>query len=226
MKSYRAQTPKVVQEMFPKMVWAFPHPGLPSKSHDHTVYLTFDDGPIPEVTPWVLEVLQKNDAKATFFCIGDNIRKSPELFRRIISEGHSVGNHTFHHWNGWKTGIEKYLGDVLYAEDEIQKNIRDLDASLVENRNLLFRPPYGKLRSKQLKLIRNQGYHIIMWDVLSADFDLDISEEKCLNNVVKNLKPGSIVVFHDSLKAENNLRFVLPKVLEHIKQQGWQCEKI
>jgi peptidoglycan/xylan/chitin deacetylase (PgdA/CDA1 family) len=203
--------------MFPKRIWAFPF-------SEKQVYLTFDDGPIPEVTPWVLDILEKHQAKATFFCIGDNVRKHPELFRRIISEGHAVGNHTFHHINGWKTKPKDYLENTLKAEAEITNHIiptHPKRSRRVVNHTLLFRPPYGRITSKQAKQLLKKGYHIVMWDVLSADFDRSISEEKCLQNVMKHVHPGSIIVFHDSLKAEKNLRYVLPKVLNIISEMNY-----
>ena len=207
--------------MFPKRVWAFPF-------SEKQVYLTFDDGPIPEVTPWVLDLLKKHQAKATFFCIGDNIRKYPELSRRIIAEGHAIGNHTFHHLNGWKTKPRNYIENVLKAEAEItncNSSFVNRQSSIV-NHTSLFRPPYGRLTSKQAKQLQEKGYKIIMWDVLSADFDTDISEEKCFENVSKNIRLGSIIVFHDSLKAENNLRYALPKIIDFISEKRWKCAPI
>ncbi|MCH9659636.1 MAG: polysaccharide deacetylase family protein [Bacteroidetes bacterium] len=203
MKAYLVKTPRFVARMFPKRIWAFPNT---SKN----IYLTFDDGPIPQVTPWVLDVLKEFQAKATFFCIGDNIKKHPKVFEKLIFEGHSVGNHTFHHLNGWKTSTTQYLNNVAQVQRYLPKG-------------LLFRPPYGKIKSSQAKELIKKGYTIVMWDVLSADFDTDISEEKCLHNVLKHIKPGSIVVFHDSIKAEKKLKYTLPKVLEYISEKGWNC---
>lgn len=203
-----------MQWLFPRRVWAF-------SRKEPNIYLTFDDGPIPEVTPWVLEQLKKYNAKATFFCIGDNVRKHPDIFNAIIAEGHSIGNHTFHHLNGWKTRTEEYLQDVEAAEVEFNKTIFNSNQP-----SKLFRPPYGKMTSAQAKKITEKGYKIIMWDVLSADFDPTISEEKCLKNVVNNIKPGSIVVFHDSLKAEEKLKYVLPEFLAFVKKKKWNCTLI
>ena len=214
MKSYFVKTPELLKRLFPKRIWAFPE-------EKNAIYFTFDDGPTPEVTPWVLKNLKKANAKATFFCIGKNIKKHPEIFKQLISEGHSFGNHTVNHLNGWKTGANKYLKDC-FAFDELlnyKKQKTNLDTRI-------FRPPYGKLTSKQAKALQKNGYKIIMWDVLSADFDSRISKEKCLQNVLQNLQPGSIVVFHDSIKAYEKLRFVLPKVLTYIKANDWVCKKI
>lgn len=205
MKPYLAQTPKLVQWLFPRRVWAF-------SRKEPNVYLTFDDGPIPGVTPWVLKTLKEYNAKATFFCIGDNIQKHPEIFQTIITEGHAIGNHTFHHVKGTTMPLKKYLVDIKAAEDEILKQVQQ------DNPSKLFRPPYGRMTTQQAKLLRKKGYKIVMWDVLSADFDTEISEEQCLQNVIQNIKPGSIIVFHDSLKAEKNLRYVLPKVLEYLEK--------
>jgi len=219
--------PRFIQRLYPERIWAF-------SRKEKSVYLTFDDGPIPEVTPWVLDELKKHNAKATFFCIGDNVRKYPEIFQRIIAEGHSVGNHTFNHLNGWKTGTANYIENVERSERQMFENGRRMkdDASLmtddgrmqiphsnknqiapIVNQQSLFRPPYGKITSKQAKILKQKGFKIVMWDVLSYDFDSTITEDECLHNVLKNIKPGSVIVFHDSLKAEKNLRFVLPKVL-------------
>lgn len=200
-----------MQWLFPQRVWAF-------SRKEPNVYLTFDDGPIPEVTPWVLQVLKQYNAKATFFCIGDNVRKHPEIFQAFLAEGHSIGNHTFHHLKGTETNTKNYLEDIELFENEISKH----QASITN----LFRPPYGKMSSIQAKKTLAKGYKIVMWDVLSADFDTKISKEKCLKNVLQNIKKGSVVVFHDSLKAEEKLRYVLPKVLEFIDKKGWQSRSI
>ncbi len=232
MKPYLAKTPKFVKWIFPKRVWAFP-------KNTNSVYLTFDDGPIPEVTPWVLDELKKHGAKATFFCIGENIQKHPEIFKRIIAEGHSVGNHTFNHLNGWKTETSEYVENVLSCEETISYVLNnspfkggrgDVFNSEFnpevsgQNSELLFRPPYGKITGKQAQFLRKKGYQIIMWDVLSGDFDQNISEEKCLQNVIKNIEPGTIIVFHDSLNAEKNLRYVLPKALGFIGENSLLCK--
>ncbi|MBZ9651397.1 polysaccharide deacetylase family protein [Psychroflexus montanilacus] len=187
-----------LKQIFPKRVWNI-------SSFKKEMFLTFDDGPIPEVTPWVLDQLKKHKAKATFFCIGDNIRKHPELFQQIVAEGHAVGNHTFHHINGWKTSTEEYLKDVKRCEDEIGSNTFESN---------LFRPPYGKCTSAQAKSILEKGDHIIMWDIISKDYDAKVSKENCFLRIKKNAKPGSIIVFHDSLKAETNMKYALEKTLE------------
>ena len=234
------KTPKLVQRMFPKRVWTFP-------KESNAVFLTFDDGPVPNITPWVIQELKKHNAKATFFCIGENIKKHPDIFKTLISEGHSIGNHTYNHLNGWKTNLSEYVKNVVLSEAETAKWNKTLKIknqklvlrsiseggseienpqSKIQNHQFLFRPPYGKITPKQSKTLQERGYKIIMWDILSADYNTSISEEKCLQNVLKSIAPGSIVVFHDSFKAEKNLRYALPKVLEFINDKGWKCERI
>lgn len=212
MNSFFVKMPKFVTWLFPKQIWAFHH------SKD-AIYLTFDDGPIPNVTPWVLEELKKFQAKATFFCIGNNIALNNPIFEDIITEGHSIGNHTFDHLNGWKTKSLDYMDNIEKTQDLINNH-------KTSNSKPLFRPPFGKITPTQSKRIQKQGYQIIMWDVLSRDFDPAISKEKCLQLVLKNMKPGSIIVFHDSLKAETKLRYILPKVLEYVSDRGWKCKGI
>jgi peptidoglycan/xylan/chitin deacetylase (PgdA/CDA1 family) len=210
MKFYWVKTNWIIKKIFSNYTWDV-------SNAENTVYLTFDDGPIPEITPWVLEELKKYNLKATFFCIGDNIDKHPEIFHKVIKEGHSIGNHTFNHVNGWKTATEAYIENVRLCEEVIEKVV---DYNL---KSKIFRPPYGKLKTAQSKAIRKLGYKIIMWDVLSADFDPTISEEKCLDNVLSNVKPGSIIVFHDSIKAFKNLEYVLPKTLAFLKENNFNC---
>lgn len=210
MKFYWIKTNWLIKKIFSNFTWDVSNAG-------NTVYLTFDDGPIPEVTEWVLAELKKHGFKATFFSIGENIIKHPKIFKKVISEGHSIGNHTYNHLNGWNTSSEDYIKNVARCEEAISKNI---------NQNLkskLFRPPYGKTKTTQSKAIQELGYKIIMWDVLSADFDTTISREQCLDNVLSNVKPGSIIVFHDSVKAFKNLEYVLPKTLAFLKEKKINC---
>ncbi len=201
MKKYLAKTPVVVQRMYPKRLWTLADDSNP-------LYLTFDDGPIPEVTPWVLDMLRDFNAKATFFCIGENVCKQPELFKRIVKEGHSIGNHTYSHLKGWKSNATDYLSNVKNSAESMRRILPQYSGEL------LFRPPYGKITVEQAGLLQKEGYKIVMWDVLSFDWDSGISGDRCFKNVSENMANGSIVVFHDSLKAEKNLRYVLPKVLE------------
>ena len=180
---YLVKTPRLIQNLFPNFKWSIP-------TKEKTVYLTFDDGPIPKVTPWVLDQLKAFGFKATFFCVGDNIKKYPEVFERIINEGHSVGNHTYNHLNGWTSDNINYFHNIRACAQQMNTK--------------LFRPPYGRLKPKQAQFLQRH-YDIIMWSLLSGDFDPNISKEMCLENVVSNLYPGSIIVFHDSLKAFDKL---------------------
>jgi peptidoglycan/xylan/chitin deacetylase (PgdA/CDA1 family) len=201
---YLVKTPQFIQDLFPNFTWRIP-------TNEKVMYLTFDDGPIPEVTPWVLEQLQQFNAKATFFCVGDNIRKYGEVFDQVVDAGHAVGNHTFNHLNGWMTDNIPFFHNIRHC------------ANLVNS--VLFRPPYGRIKPKQAQFLMRH-YRVIMWDVLSGDFDPKLSAEQCLSNVTNNAGPGSIVVFHDSLKAEDKLKQVLPEVLEHYSSLGYRFEKL
>lgn len=201
MDFYWVKTNWIIKKIFSNYVWDIPNT-------ENKIYLTFDDGPTPEITEWVLQELQKYNAKATFFCIGNNIEKYPEIFSKVIEKGHAIGNHTFNHLNGWQTATEKYLDNVELCNIQI-----------LNPKSNLFRPPYGKIKTSQSKKLRQLGYKIIMWDVLSADFDQTISPEQCLENVLKNVKSGSIIVFHDSVKAFPNLEYTLPKTLDFLKEK-------
>nr|WP_281015246.1 polysaccharide deacetylase family protein [Psychroflexus torquis] len=173
------------------------------------MFLTFDDGPIPEVTPWVLDTLKTHKAKATFFCIGDNIKKHPELFQQIIDEGHSVGNHTFNHLNGWQTSSKNYLENVEACKQEIELHSAPTH---------LFRPPYGKCTSTQAKALKRDAQQIIMWDILSKDYKSSFNKEACFHCVERSASAGSIIVFHDSLKAAKNMKYALVRTLETFKE--------
>ena len=213
MKTYTALTPTIVMRFFSKYVWRF-------SSDKKEIFLTFDDGPTPEITPFVLDQLKKHNAKATFFCIGKNIREHPTVYKKILAEKHTIGNHTQNHLNGWATNTSTYLKNVAQAKETIA--LVDTPIKLPK----LFRPPYGKIKKTQAKALLKDGYRIVMWDVLSADFDVSISKEKCLQNVLKNTTNGSIVVFHDSIKASEKLRYVLPKVLAEFSEKGFVFKAI
>ncbi len=204
---YLAKTPKWVSKLFRDSIWEMPET---SKA----IYLTFDDGPHPQITPFVLDELHKFGAEATFFCIGKNVAEHPGIYKRILDQGHTVGNHTHNHLNGWKTPNAKYLQNILEARNFIDSQ--------------LFRPPYGRITSKQKKLLQqlNEPFTIVMWSVLSGDFDTNITPEKCLDNVLKNTKSGSVIVFHDSEKAFDRLRYTLPAVLKYFSEKGYHFEKI
>lgn len=200
--------------LYPSLLWK-----LPSKQK--TLYLTFDDGPSPEITPWVLEILKTFQAKATFFCVGENVSKYPHIFQQILTEGHHIGNHTFNHLKGWETSEKVYLENVQLAEAAILKHSKPTTET-----NKLFRPPYGKILPGQVKSLQKFGYKIVMWDVISGDFDLKISAEDCYQNVIKNCSFGSIVVFHDSKKAANKLKEVLPKVLKYYQEKDFEFKAV
>lgn len=211
MKLSWVKTHWFIKKWFSNYVWDIPN-------HENKVYLTFDDGPTPEITEWTLAQLRAYNAKATFFCIGDNIRKYPEIFQKIIQDGNAIGNHTFNHLNGWKTATDDYINNTKLCEAESQRN-------KIQN-NTLFRPPYGKIKTSQSKKLRKLGYKIVMWDVLSEDYDNAVTPEQCLENVLKNVTSGSIIVFHDSVKAFRNLEYALPRTLQFLKEKGFVCEKI
>ncbi|MFD0700579.1 polysaccharide deacetylase family protein [Myroides pelagicus] len=195
--------------LFPTYTWL-------RKTKDKKVYLTFDDGPIPEITEWVLDTLAQYQIKATFFCIGDNIRKHPTIFQRIVKEGHQIGNHTFNHLNGWKTPTEVYLDNIMLCEEQI--------ALHSPTKTFLLRPPYGKITRKQAKELQHKGYEIIMWHNVTKDYDQTITPKQCLVRGLKNIKKGSIIVFHDSIKAQKNLQTSLPQLIESILAKGYHFD--
>ncbi|MDQ0637663.1 peptidoglycan/xylan/chitin deacetylase (PgdA/CDA1 family) [Pedobacter sp. W3I1] len=219
---YLIKSPLLLKWYYPSLLW--------NKSRtEKVIYLTFDDGPIPNVTDFVLKTLKAFNAKATFFCIGDNIVKHPEVFERIKYDGHAIGNHTFNHLKGWKTDNETYLQNTLKCQKLTQTH--------------LFRPPYGRIRKSQITSLKSEvrspksifqspksdsgletkdsGLNIVMWDVLSGDFDTKLPPEKCYQNVIKHTENGSIIVFHDSLKAFDRLSYALPKVLAYFTEKGF-----
>lgn len=205
------KTPRVIRALMPDVLWQMP-------TKDKVLYLTFDDGPVPEVTPFVLEQLAKYNAKATFFCIGDNVRKHPDIFQQVINAGHTVANHTMHHISGWEISEERYLDEVIKCEEIISCN-------LDKQRSKLFRPPYGKLKPSQYKNLKDK-YQIVLWDILSYDFDLNLSGETVADNVIQNVEAGSIVVLHDSIKAFPRLQTALPKILKYYAERGWEFASI
>lgn len=214
------KVPKVVKKMFPNFIWNI-------DSEDKTLYLTFDDGPTPEITDWVLDLLKQYNAKATFFCIGKNIEQHPEIYNRILDEGHTIGNHTYNHLKGWKVNTKDYLENTMLCNqvliDKIEQSTIFNRQSLIVN---LFRPPYGRMKPKQAKLLIDEGYKIVMWSVLSLDWDKNVSETQCYKKVVDNTISGDIIVFHDSLKASRNLQYTLPKVLEYYSNLGYKFKSI
>ena len=200
-----ALIPRMVTWLFPNRVWQIP-------TAQKEIFLSFDDGPHPRITPMVLDMLAAHGAKASFFCIGDRVKRFPGIYQRILDEGHAIGNHTFHHLNGWKTNDAEYLTNITEA------------ALCIDSR--LFRPPYGRIKGSQARAIVAKGFKTIMWTVLSGDYDAKLNPAQCANRVLENIEPGFIFLFHDAEKAEKNMLFALEKLLEACKIQGFRCEKI
>jgi len=208
MHRFFINTPWLIKKLFYRYIWNF-------SRREQAVYLTFDDGPHPTITPWVLEQLKTYQAQATFFCVGENVAQYSDVYQQILASGHAVGNHTQHHPNGWETDTEIYLNDVREAALSIKSP--------------LFRPPYGRIKKAQAKGVRKilgAGTKIIMWEVLSCDFDPSFSKEQCLKNVLNHARAGSIIVFHDSEKAAPNMQAVLPVVLQQLAQKGYAFKAI
>jgi len=195
---YFIKTPWYLKTVYPSLVWNMPASGA--------IYLTFDDGPVPGVTDRILEILDAYQAKASFFCIGDNIAKHRALFEQITAKGHTTGNHTYHHVNGWRMDNAAYVREVADCCDVV--------------RSTLFRPPYGRIGYLQIQELRKH-FNIVMWDVISGDFDITLSAADCVRNVIDNTQDGSIVVFHDSLKAADRVLHALPEVLSHFRDKGF-----
>ncbi len=205
MRWYPDRIPYWIPKVFQGLIW---HKSRVSKE----VYITFDDGPTPLVTDRVLQILTNYDVKATFFCIGDCVQRHPEIYKRLVDQGHGVGNHTFNHLNAWKTRQQKYLENV------------DKTAQLISSN--LFRPPYGKITPRLVKKLKTKGYNVVMWDVLSGDFDTSRTAASCLDNLKKNTRNGSVIVFHDSEKAQERLFTVLPRYLDYLGGEGYECQKL
>lgn len=217
---YWVKTNRFIKWLFRNQIWSIPNT-------ENAIYLTFDDGPTPEITPWVLDVLKQENIKATFFCIGKNIKNHPDIYKRILAEGHTIGNHTFNHKNGWKTNFKDYLEEVLKCEQEIESHSESiLNYEIKKQKSKIFRPPYGKITSKQSQYLRGQGYKIVMWDILTADFDTTITKDKCLKNATEKVTSGSVIVFHDSVKASPNLVYALPKAIAYYKEKGYKFDII
>lgn len=199
-------TPFWLPLVFPKFIWY-------KSTKEKVIYLTFDDGPVPEATPQVLDCLREFGALATFFCVGENIEKNPEVFHRVLNEGHRVGNHTYHHLNGWKASSEEFLDDVARCQNLLNPYRQSSNKPLM-------RPPYGRLKKKQWQALLEQ-YEIVMWDVLSGDFSNKVDAGVCLKKSIRHTRSGSIVLFHDSVKTIDKLILVLPGFLRHFTQLGY-----
>jgi len=203
---YLVKTPWWLKMLYARCLWEMPADG-------NKVYLSFDDGPHEQATVFVLDMLKKYDAKASFFCIGKNVAANPGIYARIVEEGHTVGNHTYQHMDGWKNPNGAYFQDIRKTAELVSSPY--------------FRPPYGKIRWSQVKWLASEmNLRTVMWTILSGDFDSKISGDDCANNVTRNMRPGSIIVFHDSAKAFDKINYALPKVLEEIKRRGWVTEKL
>jgi peptidoglycan/xylan/chitin deacetylase (PgdA/CDA1 family) len=202
---YLTTSPKLLRYLMPRgLIWEMP-------GQEKVLYLTFDDGPVAGITDETLAMLDRFNAKATFFCVGDNVRKHPEIYQRIISEGHVVGNHTFHHLNGWKAPTQKYISDVQQC------------AGLLDSK--LFRPPYGRITRRQAKIL-SKDYKIIMWSVLSGDFDPSVNADQCFRNIRRSAGPGSIIVMHDGARVSKTMLEALPRVLEYFTEKSYAFKTI
>lgn len=199
----KIRPPKFIRKIFPYLIWDI--------EDERGVYLTFDDGPTPYVTEWILALLKRYDAKATFFVLGKNVELYPDLYAKILAEGHAVANHTYSHQRGVRMSLERYLEDVDFAADLVQSN--------------LFRPPYARITLSQLRALALR-YKIVMWSIISRDYNRKITKERCLQEVLPHLRPGSIILFHDSEKAFENMSYALPRTLERIKELGLKCKVI
>jgi len=195
---FNLSPPKFFTNLFPRLIWRYPE-------DENKVYITFDDGPTEVITPWVLDTLKQHNARATFFCLGKKVEMHPDIFDRIKAEGHAVGNHGYSHIKGWENGTGQYIQDVDLANELIGST--------------LFRPPYGRIKPNQVRLLKNR-YKIVMWSILSMDYSRWVTPKRCANIVLNSLRPGAIIVFHDSKKAESNMKFALVKLLEEVKKRG------
>lgn len=207
MAAYQVKTSWWIRDLlFCRFTWKMPDAD--------SVYITFDDGPHPTATPYVLDELDKYGAKASFFCIGNNVKNNDAIYRDIINRGHTIGNHTHNHLNGWFTKTDNYIQNISKASEYIN--------------SIIFRPPYGKIKRGQANrlLHKNPSWKVYMWDILSGDFDTGITPEQCLKNVIENIEPGSIIVFHDSEKAWARMSYALPGVLEYCKERNWQMKAL
>jgi len=217
LKFIPVRTPFFIRRFYSNYTWKKP-------TNKKVIYLTFDDGPTPEITTWVLDQLKKHQAKATFFCIGSNIEKHPEIFKAIQLQGHVIANHTQNHIKGWQHSVETYLNDVELTQEHIKNfSINSIENSSEEKNKKLFRPPHGQIKKSQGKALIKNGYEIIMWSILTFDWDNNITKNSCLRNAFK-ANSGDIVVFHDSIKASKNMQYVLPIFLEYYKEKGFSFE--
>ncbi len=199
------RTPSLLTRAFPGLIWQFP-------TKEKTIFLTFDDGPTPGVTDWTLDVLKDYNAEATFFCVGSNVKDHLGLYERIIEEGHGIGNHSFTHLKGWSSTTDDYINDINSASRHITSK--------------LFRPPYGQITPAQIKALKRSGFKVVMWTILSMDWEKKVTKEACARNVWNHADKGDIIVFHDSKKAWPNLKFALPVILDYFSERGFEFKRI
>lgn len=202
-QAMKIKPPKFIRRLMPDLIWEI--------EDNEGVFLTFDDGPTPGVTEWILATLKRYDAKATFFVLGKNVEMYPDLYQLILKEGHKVGNHTYSHQKGWSMSLERYIEDIDFAGDIVHSE--------------LFRPPYARVTASQMRAVA-QRYKIVMWDIVSRDYNRALSPQRCLDNATKHLTAGSIVVFHDSEKAFKNMSYALPRTLKRVQEMGLKCKII
>ncbi len=207
---YLHKTPALISKIYPSLLWH-------KDRGDKSIYLTFDDGPIPEVTPFAIKQLQNYQAKATFFCVGENIERNPDVLNQLINSGHAIGNHSHNHLNGKKHSNATYFKNIECCQQSIN--------AAFTRKTKFFRPPYGRIKHSQIKELKKH-YQIVMWDVLSGDFDSKLSPEKCLRSTIEATQPGSVVVFHDNLKATDRLYYALPLFLKHFSEKGYKFKSL
>ncbi|WP_452223921.1 polysaccharide deacetylase family protein [Lacinutrix chionoecetis] len=218
MRFVPVKIPSFIQRLFPNYVWDF-------SAKEKTIYLTFDDGPTPEITQWTLDILKQYRAKATFFCVGSNVAKHPEIFKSILKRGHSIGNHTQDHIKGWRTSTKHYIENTLKAQENIDLELQKFGVKNFKSK--LFRPPFGQLKQSQGSALIKLNYKIIMWSVIAFDWEQKISKEQCLKYVMsKASSKNNIIVFHDSVKASKNMMYALPKVLAYFSEKGYKFKAI
>jgi peptidoglycan-N-acetylglucosamine deacetylase len=206
------KTPAFLKYCYPDLLWD----ATDNQADTFHLYVTFDDGPVPEITDFVLETLESYQARATFFCVGENIQKHPQVYQSVLLHHHATGNHTYNHLNGWKTDNAAYFENVRLCEAAMEQGMERNGGQ-----KKLFRPPYGKIKRSQIRHI-SQGYSIVMWHILSGDFDANFDAETCLKKCIAHTRSGTIIIFHDSYKAEKNLKYVLPRYLDHFAQAGYR----
>lgn len=201
---FLVKTPNALKPFAADLLWSI-------DQTQNVVYITFDDGPTPEITPKILDILDTYNAKATFFCIGGNVKSNPDVYAEILRRGHRTGNHTWNHMNGWEYSDFSYFRNILECSELVHSS--------------LFRPPYGRIKRSQVHALKHE-YTIVMWDVLSGDWSASVNPEKCLSNVIHNTRSGSIVVFHDSVKAEKNMLYALPRALKYLSEKGFEFQTL